>query len=216
MEERHEDIKKQEEVINMEELSLKVFPELDAITAKRKASAAFKKACKLMKVDPEEYKPGKSYIIPKANLPLWKFILTNIDVLSGEESSKKKKRDFITGAIQAKQEVDKAFRDSGTESLGDSVFLQAMLGIYEMFYTKHEHNQVIGMAMFNTLIQNMQCDLDYILDNAPEDRKVLYCEEYCQVVERKVRESGEFFRNVIDRKLYDRSMKDENRKRNEA
>lgn len=188
-----------EETVNMRELGMIAFPEADEITAKRKASVAFKRACEQLGIDPESFKPGKEYAIPKSSLTMWILLLKNINAVEGNPS-KKGYINFVGDVIQAKAEIDNQFNDMNNSEADLETFQQSMTSIYELFYTSTTHGKSIAMLLHNELLETIQEDIKFILEEAPADCTVIYTEFYYNAIKHKTEEMGKSIRKMVNEK----------------
>jgi len=192
-----------EETVNLKELGNIIFPKLEQITAERKVSKNFKKACAQLGVDPVTFKSNKEYRIPKASLKMWTLLIRNIEAVEGNPSQRGYES-FVEDVIFAKEEVDEDILDPDNLDVFNDSFQQSMSVIYELFYTSTPHGESIAKLMHNELIKNIQRDLKYIIEKAPADRKVMYTEMYYTEISRKAVKMGDFIRKMIKGKWYEK------------
>ncbi|WP_438316081.1 hypothetical protein [Sporosarcina sp. FA9] len=185
-----------EVMINMNELAAFAFPDLVEITAMRKTTKAFKRACNQLGISAESFKTGRDYAIPKASLPVWKLLVRNIDAVEGN-TSVNGYSDFIESVIETKSTVDEQFDSIDFDTPELESYQQSMLKIYEMFYTDSSHAQPIAMILHNQLIQTIQEDMKYIIENTPTDRTVMYTEMYYNEIKRKAEKMGVGIKKMI-------------------
>lgn len=188
-----------ENKLNMKELGLEVFPELDEVSAERKASATFKRACQQLGIEPSTFKDGKEYKIPEGSLIMWRLLLRNINAVEGNPS-KNGYVNFVEDVIDAKREVDEQMNEVHDPEADMTSFQQSMGTVYDLFYTPTAHGQSIAMMFHNELNQTIKKDIDYILDKAPADRTVMYTEMYFTEVMNKAKKMGGLTRKMINEK----------------
>jgi hypothetical protein len=186
----------------MKELGNIVFPDLDVITAERKASSTFKRACKELGIEPSSFRSGREYNIPKASLPMWTLLLRNINAVEGKPS-KNGYMNFVEDVVYSKGEVDEQFKDLNNKEVDLQNFQRSMTTIYELFYTSTAHGQSIAMILHNELMQRIENDLKYIREKAPSDRTVFYTEWYYKEINQKAEKMSGFIRKMIKEKWHE-------------
>jgi len=191
-----------EDTVNMRELGMIAFPEVDEITAKRKASTTFKRACDQLGIDPESFKPGKEYAIPKSSLTMWILLLKNINAVEGNPS-KNGYMNFVGDVIHAKSEIDNQFNDLENSKVDNQPFQQSMTSIYELFYTSTSHGKSIAMLLHNELLKTIQQDMKFIMDEAPDHRIVYYTEWYYNELKQKAEVAGKSIRKMVAEKWHE-------------
>jgi hypothetical protein len=180
---------KREETISIKNLGYIVFDDRDEVTAERKASSTFKRACKALGVDPQYYKSSKSYEIPKSSINMWKLFMQNIDAIEGNPS-KNGFVQFIENLIITKDEMDKMFENLENHVVDEESFQKSMNIIYEMYFTSAPYGKSITMELTNDIMKIIYDDLNYIRENAPDDRMVFYTDQYYKMLKTKAEYTG--------------------------
>lgn len=188
-----------ENKLNMRELGLEIFPELDEVSAERKASSTFKRACHQMGIEPSVFKDGKEYRIPAESVVMWRLLLRNINAVEGNPS-RNGYVNFVEDVIYSKREVDEQMKEIHNPEADNPSFQQSMGTVYDLFYTPTVHGQSIAMMFHNEINQTIKKDIDYILQKAPADRTVIYTEMYFTEIMNKAEKMGSLTRKMINEK----------------
>lgn len=192
----------EEDTLTLKDISKEIYPELAEITAYRKTIKNFEKACKQMGINHTQFKPGRDYKIPKGSKSMWILLLRNISVMEGNPS-KKQYVNYIEDLTETKDYLDDTYTDLQEQEVDSQSYNDSMLFVYEEFYTSTEQQRIsITKTLQNSLQEKIKRDFDYITNKAPNDRVVIYAEQYYKEALRKIEKTSSLFRKIITEEWY--------------
>lgn len=162
----------------------------------RKILKDFKKACELQGENPESFRKGRDYKIPKSQETLWSMLLSHDEVLKANPKPEGI-YEFALDMIDKKNELEKRLFDD-ENSLSDPYLVDDLAALGETICDS-DAKDIFFWTYEQKLIEMIQRDFKYIRDRVPEDRYVIYAELYMERVEK----AKEFVINLAKAKIWE-------------
>lgn len=161
-----------------------------------KILADFKKACELMGVSAESFKQGgRDYRIQKSSKHFWTLMLTSDGILK----EKTKSADVYEFAKKFKETKDRLEKQL-VEGDEDPYLADNWSTFVEMYYTTDAKKELFVTASEQQTIEMILACFKYMRKNVPEDRLVLYSEDYMG----RIKKSTEAIVKMVEGKFWEK------------